>query len=253
MSTENINKMAHKILIVDDDANNRLLIKTLCEKKLGYETILAENGRDAINAALQHKPDIIIMDIMMPEMNGFEATKILKSSDATKEIPIIIITSLDSREDMIRGIENGANDFLTKPVDYRELFLRVRNNFKVKAFNDYHTLIGANILMGTESPFLSMAEEIALTHHERWDGSGHPMGLKEGKIPISGRIMNITDQYDALRSKRYYKPSFDHKTVIKIITEGDGKTNPEHFDPQVLAAFKKSANKFKDIYEELKQ
>ena len=113
-----------------------------------------------------------------------------------------------------------------------------------------HPLYGAKIL-GTH-PRLTMAAEIALSHHERWDGGGYPNRLAGEQIPTAGRIMNLADQYDALRNARCYKPPFDHVTTRSIIIEGDGRTMPSHFDPRVLAVFKENAAEFAAIYERLK-
>jgi putative two-component system response regulator len=333
----------------------------------GYDVSMASNGEEAIQRAITIRPDLILLDIMMPGMDGYEVCRELRIKEDTNRIPVIFITALDDRESKLKGLKVGANEFLTKPVDRTELFIRVNNLLKVKEYEDFlndynrtleamvhqrtlqlerafkdleaahdrikkgyldtiyrltlaaeykdedtanhlrrisfysqylskeigmssefseiifyaspmhdigkigipdailfkpdrltpeefeiaktHTLIGGKILNGSESEILQMAERIALTHHERWDGSGYPGGLSKDAIPIEGRIVNIIDQYDALRSKRPYKPALSHEKAVDIITNGDGRTMPHHFDPMLLDAFKRVSSVLNDIYE----
>ncbi|MGB9620962.1 MAG: HD-GYP domain-containing protein [Brevinematia bacterium] len=114
-----------------------------------------------------------------------------------------------------------------------------------------HTIAGA-IILG-DHPKLLMAREIALSHHEKWDGSGYPYGLEKENIPLSARITALADVYDALRSPRTYKPDLPHEKVYEIITIGNGRTKPSHFDPDILTAFKETNERFNEIYEKYKE
>lgn len=126
---------AAKILIVDDEAQNRKLLETLLRPE-GYLTQSAASGEEAMNAIAQQLPDLILLDVMMPGINGYELAGILKAAPTTSRIPIIMITALVDREARLSGLKAGAEEFLTKPVDRAELWLRVRNLLRLKAFGD---------------------------------------------------------------------------------------------------------------------
>lgn len=112
-----------------------------------------------------------------------------------------------------------------------------------------HTLIGEKILCGSDHSILQMGATIAVSHHERWDGTGYPYGLAGAEIPLAGRIVMLVDQYDALRNSRVYKPAYNADTACDIIINGDGRTMPSHFDPAVLNAFKQVKDDFAIIFE----
>jgi cyclic di-GMP phosphodiesterase len=342
-----------RILVVDDEEVNRTLLTHLLDPER-FETITASDGRAALDAVAREAPDIILLDLSMPGMTGFEVAENLKRDKATAQIPIIILTAWADRESRLKALNHGVEEFLSKPFDPTELLVRVRNLVRLKEYSDLlsdynatlerqvqertgellesyresiylmvraaeyrdddtgdhvrrigfyashiasvmgfsdefvdcifhastmhdigkigipdsvllkpgaltpdewvvmrsHTVLGKEILEAGTAPYMKMGAVIALTHHERWDGSGYPGSLSGTAIPIEGRIMKICDEYDALRSRRPYKPALDHDAVVEILSKGDGRTRPEHFAPEVLSAFLHSLDDFKRIYDE---
>lgn len=339
------------VLVVDDDESVRLLLQRQMELD-GCRVLLAEDGPAALRIAAQDLPDTVLLDAMMPGMDGFAVANALKAAERTRTVPIIMVTALKDQESRLRALKAGAQEFLSKPIDRHEVSLRVQNMLMLREYSNFlanqnrilglmveerthqvlasyretiealsraagykdevtgghvrrishytrelamtmgmnadfcetiqfasqmhdigkiaipdaillkagpltheewaimktHTTLGAKLLGGGESPYLQMGAEIALHHHERWDGGGYPSGLKGEVIPISARIMNICDQYDALRSARPYKKALAHDAVVEILTAGDGRTMPSHFDPVILSAFTRCAEKFREIY-----
>ena len=341
------------VLVVDDEERNVRLFEQLLHAK-GYATLAARSGREAFSLATEQRPDLIILDAMMPDIDGFETVTRLKAHVVTRPIPVIMVTALNDRASKLRALNAGAEEFLTKPVDGADLTVRVRNMLRLKDYSDLllnynrrleesvrertaqveeahrdtiltlaraaeykdeetgshvrrigdycrllalemrmpgdfvvaihlsspmhdvgkigipdqillkpsaltpeewatmktHTVLGSDILALGRSPYTLMGAEIALNHHERWDGSGYPNGRKGSDIPLAARLMQICDVYDALRSRRPYKPPHTHAETVKIITDGDGRTHPGHFDPAVLASFIRQASQLEAIYEQ---
>jgi len=339
MSTQ----LRSRILVVDDDDRFRRILEARL-LAMGHEVILATDGQDGLGKAQSESPDLVLLDVMMPVLNGYETARRLKSSAETGHIPIVMVTALNEVQDRVRALEAGADDFLTKPVDGSELKARVQSLLKVKAYNDHmrhyqeeleaavakktdalravlqrlesasldtiyrlsraaeyrdsdtgahiervshyaaavarrmgqshefaqmllyaapmhdvgkiaipdcillkpgklspdewrimqkHAEIGAAILSKSDSELLHMAETIAWTHHEKWDGTGYPRGLREEAIPLEGRITAVVDVFDALCSKRPYRQPVPMDRPLEIIRDA----RSQHFDPRVVDAF----------------
>ena len=324
------------ILLVDDTPDNIIILNELL--KDSYKTKIATNGEKALKIAFSDTPpDLILLDIMMPEMDGYEVCSRLKADNKTRDIPIVFITARSGDEDEARGLQLGAVDYITKPFVPELVKSRVRNQLELKKHRDHleelvqertaqlhqaferikdasletihrlsraaehkdedtgahilrmsnysasiarkmglnenvverilyaapmhdigkigtpdrillkhgkldpdeweimkeHATNGAQILSDSKQGFIRLGEVIALTHHEKWDGSGYPNGLKGSKIPLVGRIVAIADVFDALTTRRPYKEPFSLEKSYAIIQESKGN----HFDPDVVDAF----------------
>jgi putative two-component system response regulator len=352
------------VLVVDDTRDNLTIIGELLEPY--YHVRLAISGERAIKAAqAEPRPDLILLDVMMPGMDGYEVIARLREQPETRDIPVIFVTAMDATQDEEKGLRLGAVDYVTKPIRPAILLARVRTHMELKQARDWlrdqngyleaevgrrvmendliknitlnalatlaetrdnetgnhlhrtqsyiealigelrehprfkealagrrghliakatplhdigkvgvpdhillkpgrltpeefevmktHARIGAEAIesailrvLGKDSDllaslrepdsplaFLEVARQIALHHHEKWDGSGYPNGLAGDAIPLPGRLMALADVYDALISKRHYKEPFDRDKVLGIIREGRGR----HFDPDIVDAF----------------
>ena len=130
-----------RILIVDDERHNRQLLQVMLGPE-GFELLTAQTGEEALALIAQHQPDLVLLDIMMPGIDGYQVTGRIKGDVATRNIPVVLITALDDRDSRIRGLNAGAEDFLTKPIDRVELCVRVRNLLRLKAYGDYQDRYG---------------------------------------------------------------------------------------------------------------
>ncbi|MDY0190853.1 MAG: response regulator [Desulfuromonas sp.] len=353
MSTHS-DEITDQILIVDDNSVNvDTLIAVLGDD---YDVRVALDGETALKAIDNNDlPDLVLLDVMMPGMDGYEVCRQLKKNEQTKNIRIIFLTALSDDADQEKGLDLGAEDYITKPFSPAIVRARVRSQLKLKHYRDnledlvaqktlqlfhaqeaiiasmasmaefrdpetgahilrtksyvrtlaqavaeeipqqlppemvdmlyqaaplhdigkvaipdeillkpgrltakefeimkQHPVFGAKVLHKTEgfagdNPLLHLAADIAEFHHEKWDGSGYPQGLKGEAIPLGARIMALADVYDALISKRPYKEALSHQATVEIILHGDHITRPEHFDPLVLRCFARIHDQFDEI------
>jgi putative two-component system response regulator len=330
---------AARILIIDDEhANIRLLEHVL--RQAGYANLSSTmDGDEALGLYLRTEPDLILLDLHMSYVSGFDLlAQLRKLGDPESILPILVLTADSSSETRQRALAEGASDFLTKPLDIVEVRLRIQNLLKVRLLQQQvlsqkqlleekiyertqdleqtrleilerlalaaeyrdddtgqhtkrvgrgaaliaaslglpeaqvtmlrrvaplhdvgkigipdhiflkpgrltdeefklmqqHTLIGAKILGGSQWPLLQMAESIALSHHERWDGSGYPYRLAGEEIPLASRIVAVADVFDALTHERPYKQAWTREAALEEIERQRGR----QFDPRVVDAFR---------------
>jgi len=378
----------HTILVVDDVPENLDVLGDLLQPQ--YRVRVATSGKRALEVARsQPSPDMILLDVMMPEMDGYAVIKVLRDNAATRDIPVIFVTAMDADEDEERGLGLGAVDYITKPVRPAIVLARVNAHMELKQARDWlknqnrfledeiarrmrdnqlmqdvsiralaslaeardmetgqhirrtqayvevltthlrlhprfitflsdtmaqmvvkaaplhdigkvgipdsillkpgrltveefeimktHSAVGGDAIdmamrdvlseaefeilrnhgyIGGNAPdsagvefesatlsFLAVAKEIAMWHHEKWDGSGYPDGLNGDDIPIPARLMALADVFDALSSRRIYKEPMPFDAAVRLIIEGSGK----HFDPDIVDAFIANKEMFLEI------
>ncbi len=304
------------ILVVDDEPQNLAAMRQVLSNK--YQTIFARSGAEALTVAHKHVPSLILLDIQMPDMDGYTVCQQLKSSPYTQDIPVIFISAYSEIGHEAKGFSVGAVDYITKPISPAIVCARVRTHLSLVQvtrleqsyreaifmlgeaghYNDTdtgvhiwrmaafagklaeacgwnqeqckllesaapmhdtgkigipnailrkpgkldseewetmktHTRIGHDILSRSDAPVFKMASEIALHHHEKWDGSGYPAGLSGDSIPESARIVALADVFDALTMKRPYKEAWPVDQVLSAILKGAGN----HFEPGLVKAF----------------
>ena len=343
-------KAKSSILIVEDQKENIDLLRNILGRE--YQIRIAKAGGEAIRSVKAKQPDLILMDVGLPDMNGFEVLERIQEAQGKREIPVIFITAATREQDEKIGLELGAVDYIFKPYRPAIILNRVRNQLELskyrkeledevvvrtaqlkethkgllttlalatgyrhretgehilrtkrlvalltdllspmfpkeltietKEFVDEasllhdigkiaipdsillkpntltieemtimksHPIYGHDLLSEAleqfpHNKFLQVAIQMASYHHERWDGSGYPYGLKGDQIPLPARIMALVDVYDALTSDRVYRKSMSHTEAMNAITVGDGRIHPSHFDPTILSVFVENNHRF---------
>lgn len=326
-----------RIFVVDDEPANLRLMEKMLSKEGYLQTVLIADPREVLPLYRQQAPDLILLDINMPHLDGYEVLELLNGLNDPTPAPVIMLTAQNGREHLLQALAGGARDFVTKPFDRAELVMRVRNLLEVHQAHrlvhnqktvleemvhhrtqelnqsrlevvrrlgraaEYrdnetglhiirmsryaalmaaslgwsdadcelllhaspmhdigkigipdhillkpgkfepdewevmkrHAQMGADILSDGDSVLMQLARDIALTHHEKWDGSGYPNGLAGTDIPQAGRIVAVADVFDALTSSRPYKKAWSVEDAVRLLQEQSGR----HFDPEIISHF----------------
>jgi putative two-component system response regulator len=357
MDKDSASAKRRTVFLVDDSITNLTMGRNVLAKHYNIATL--ESGERLLKMLEKTIPNMILLDVEMPGMNGYEVIKIIKNKKETRDIPVIFLTAKTDGDSELEGLSLGAIDYITKPFSPSLLLRRIETHLKLANYNKHlqetveaktksvlelqnailktmaelvecrdditgghierttrylgvlldalpalglyekemdswdlklilqsaqlhdigkiavkdsillkpakltpeefeemkkHTTFGEEVIRKmkntvTEQAFLEHAEIFAATHHEKWDGSGYPRGLKSTEIPLQGRLMAIVDVYDASVSDRPYKKAFSHEETVKIISDGKGG----HFDPHLVDLFIKVSDEFNKIANSLKQ
>ncbi len=326
-----------RIFVVDDEPANLRLMEKMLSKEGYLQTVLIADPREVLPLYRQQAPDLILLDINMPHLDGYEVLELLNGLNDPTPAPVIMLTAQNGREHLLQALAGGARDFVTKPFDRAELVMRVRNLLEVHQAHrlvhnqktvleemvhhrtqelnqsrlevvrrlgraaEYrdnetglhiirmsryaalmaaslgwsdadcelllhaspmhdigkigipdhillkpgkfephewevmkrHAQMGADILSDGDSVLMQLARDIALTHHEKWDGSGYPNALAGTDIPQAGRIVAVADVFDALTSSRPYKKAWSVEDAVRLVREQSSL----HFDPEIVSHF----------------
>ncbi|TNE77345.1 MAG: response regulator [Gammaproteobacteria bacterium] len=338
-----------KIFVVDDEPANLKLVYKVLQHQEKLELVLIQDPRDVVSLYQKEHPDLILLDLNMPHLSGYEVMSQLQKLEDPLLPPIVVLSAQGSSEFLLKSLMMGARDFIQKPFDRTELIMRINNlldahlahrmiherkavleeivdertrelkrtqlqmvrrlgmaaEYKDEETGNHilrmshicsllaeasgwskqevdvllnsspmhdigkigipdkillkpgkldpqeweimqsHTVIGMKLLEGDDCPLLVMARDIAYTHHERWDGSGYPRGLKGEDIPQCGRIVALADVFDALTSARPYKQPWAVDEAVEYIRDNRGK----HFDPSLVDIFLQNLDGIKEIRE----
>ncbi|KWT91960.1 response regulator [Candidatus Magnetominusculus xianensis] len=229
--------------------SNLLKIEKSYKRQLEQDVLAkTKELRDAFGKITELSNEMMFRLIKASEYKDQETgTHILR----VKQYSVVLAEELDLPRGFVDKIAFVSPLHDVGKIGVSESILLKTERLTNEEFNliKHHTHMGSDILKGSNNEQIQLAAAVALSHHERWDGSGYPLGLKGEEILLEARIVNICDQYDALMTSRPYKPSFGHEKTYDILTNGDGRTMPNHFDPKVLDAFKNCAGLFKSIYD----